>query len=65
MIMFLTFGEAQIIGDIFPNLIAFGLVLGAIGKAGIDRYRSYGWAWCKISKIYGVSLTTVSRLSMA
>ena len=31
VIMFLTFGEAQIIGDIFPNLIAFGLFLGAIG----------------------------------
>ena len=31
VIMFLTFGEAQIIGDIVPNLIAFGLFLGAIG----------------------------------
>jgi len=28
---FLTFGEAQIIGGIVPNLIAFGLFLGAIG----------------------------------
>ena len=31
VIMFLTFGEAQIIRDIVPNLIAFGLFLGAIG----------------------------------
>ena len=31
VIMSLTFGEAQIIGDIVPNLIAFGLFLGAIG----------------------------------
>ena len=30
VIMFLTFGEAQIIGDIVLNLIAFGLFLGAI-----------------------------------
>tara|TARA_B100000700_G_C14395344_1_gene556681 strand:+ start:97 stop:279 length:183 start_codon:yes stop_codon:yes gene_type:complete len=28
---FLTFGEAQIIGGIVPNLIAFGLFLRAIG----------------------------------
>ena len=31
VITFLTFGEAQIIGEIVPNLIAFGLFLGAIG----------------------------------
>ena len=31
VITFLTFGEAQIIGGIFTNLIAFGLFLGAIG----------------------------------
>ena len=30
VITFLTFGEAQIIGGIVPNLIAFGLFLGAI-----------------------------------
>ena len=30
MIKFLTFREAQIIGGIVPNLIAFGLFLGAI-----------------------------------
>ena len=31
LIKFWTFGEAQIIGGIVPNLIAFGLFLGAIG----------------------------------
>ena len=31
MITLLTFGEAQIIGGIVPNLIAFGIFLGAIG----------------------------------
>ena len=31
VITFLTFEEAQIIGGIVPNLIAFGLFLGAIG----------------------------------
>jgi len=31
VITFLTFGEAQIIGGIVSNLIAFGLFLGAIG----------------------------------
>ena len=31
MITFLGFGEAQIIGGIVPNLIAFGLFVGAIG----------------------------------
>ena len=31
VIMFLTFGEVQIIGEIVPNLIAFGLFLGVIG----------------------------------
>ena len=31
VITFLGFGEAQIIGGIVPNLIAFGLFVGAIG----------------------------------
>ena len=31
VITFLTFGEAQIIGGIVPNVIAFVLFLGAIG----------------------------------
>ena len=34
---FLTFGEAQIIGGIVPNLIAFGLFLGAIGYFALTR----------------------------
>ena len=59
--------KAQIIGGIVPNLIAFVLFLGAIGyfaltgkmaemfgwKKRINRYRSYDWAWCKISKPIG------------
>ncbi len=31
MITFLSFGEAEIIGGIIPNLIAFSVFLGAIG----------------------------------
>ena len=31
LITFLNFGDARIIGGIVPNLIAFGLFLGAIG----------------------------------
>ena len=31
VITFLGFGEAQIIGGIVPNLIAFGLFVGAMG----------------------------------
>ena len=31
VIKFLTFGKAQIIGGIVPNLIAFSLFVGAIG----------------------------------
>ena len=31
VITFLGFGETQIIGGIVPNLIAFGLFVGAIG----------------------------------
>ena len=72
VITFLTFGEAQIIGGIVPNLIAFGLFLGAIdtllqrekwlkcsaGKTRINSCRSYGWSWKKIAGIYGVSPTT-------
>ncbi len=31
VVIFLAFGEAQIIGGIVPNLVAFCLFLGAIG----------------------------------
>jgi len=34
-------------------------------KTRINRYRSYGWTWSKIAKIYGVSATTARRWSMA
>ena len=37
VITFLTFGEAQIIGGIVPNLIAFGLFLGSIGYFASTR----------------------------
>ena len=45
VIMFLTFGEAQIIGDIVPNLIAFGLFLGAIGYFALmgKMAEMFGW----------------------
>ncbi len=45
VITFLTFGEAQIIGGIVPNLIAFGLFLGAIGY-----FDSTG----KIAEMFGI-----------
>ena len=37
VITFLTFVEAQIIDVIIPNLIAFGLFLGAIGYFSLMR----------------------------
>jgi len=45
LIKFWTFGEAQIIGGIVPNLIAFGLFLGAIGFfASTGRMAEmFGW----------------------
>ena len=45
VITFLTFGEAQIIGGIVPNLIAFGLFLGAIGYfASMGKMAEmFGW----------------------
>ena len=45
VIMFLTFGEAQITGDIVPNLIAFGLFLGAIGYfvSTVKMAKMFGW----------------------
>ena len=45
VIMFLTFGEAQIIGDIIPNLIAFGLFLGAIGYFGSMEKMAEMFGW--------------------
>ena len=45
VIIFLTFGEAQIIGGIVPNLIAFSLFLGAIGyfAATGKMAEMFGW----------------------
>ena len=44
VITFLTFGEAQIIGGIVPNLIAFTLFLGAIGYfASTEKAEMLGW----------------------
>ena len=44
MIMFLTFGEAQIIGDIIPNLIAFGLFVAIGYFASMGKMAEmFGW----------------------
>ena len=45
MITFLIFGEAQIIGGIVPNLIAFVLFLGAIGYFALTGKiaEMFGW----------------------
>ena len=58
VITFLTLGEAQIIGGIVPNLIAFGLFLGAIGY-----FASTGkWLRCSAgrgSRTRGSSLVSI------
>ena len=45
VIIFLVFGEAQIIGGIVPNLIAFGLFVGAIGYFALTGTMAeiFGW----------------------
>ena len=45
VITFLTFREAQIIGGIVPNLIAFVLFIGAIGyfAAKGEMAEMFGW----------------------
>ena len=45
VITFLTFGEALIIDGMIPNLIAFGLFLGAIGYfASTEKMAEmFGW----------------------
>ena len=47
VIMFLTFGEAQIIGGILPNLIAFSLFLGAIGYFASTGKMAEMFGWKK------------------
>ena len=45
VITFLTFGEALIIAGMIPNLIAFGLFLGAIGYYAStgEMANMFGW----------------------
>ena len=70
--------KAKVIGGIVQNLIAVGIFLVPIGYFALtgkmaemfgwknnNRYRSYRLTWCKMPKIYGDSLTIVSRSSMA
>ena len=45
VITFLTLGEAKIIGGIVPNLIAFGLFLGAIGYFASTGKMSEMFGW--------------------
>ena len=47
VITFLTFREAQIIGGIVPNLIAFGLFLGAIGYFSLTGKMAEMFGWKK------------------
>ena len=48
MIIFLTFGEAQIIGGLVPNLIALGLFLGAIGYFALTGKMVEMFRWKKM-----------------
>ena len=41
----LIFGEAQIIGGLVPNLIAFGLFLGAIGYFALTGKMAEMFGW--------------------
>tara|TARA_B100000700_G_C14283267_1_gene506989 strand:+ start:165 stop:347 length:183 start_codon:yes stop_codon:yes gene_type:complete len=45
VITFLLFGEAQIIGGIVTNLIAFSLFLGAIGYFALTGKMSEMFGW--------------------
>ena len=47
MITFLTFGEAQIIGGIVPNLITFVLFLVAIGYFALTGKMAEMFGWKK------------------
>ena len=44
---FLTFGETQVIGGLVPNLIAFGLFLGAIGYFALTGKMAEMFRWKK------------------
>ena len=45
VITFISFGEAQIIGGIVPNLIALGLFLGSIGYFALTGKMSEMFRW--------------------
>ena len=45
VITFLTFGEAKIIGDIVPNLIAFALLLAATGYFALTGEMAEMFDW--------------------
>tara|TARA_Y100001968_G_C19160480_1_gene620584 strand:+ start:252 stop:437 length:186 start_codon:yes stop_codon:yes gene_type:complete len=45
VITFLAFGEAQIIGGIVPNMIVFGLFLGAIGYFSLTGKMAEMFGW--------------------
>tara|TARA_Y100001968_G_C19181766_1_gene630780 strand:- start:265 stop:450 length:186 start_codon:yes stop_codon:yes gene_type:complete len=47
VITFLTFGEANLIGGLAPNLIAFGLFLGAIGYFALTGKMAEMFRWKK------------------
>ena len=47
VITFLTFEEAQIVGGIVPNLIAFGLFIGAIGYFALTGKMAEMFGWIK------------------
>ena len=47
VITFLTFGEPQIMGGLVPNLIAFGLFLGAIGYFALIGKMAEMFRWKK------------------
>ena len=45
VITFITIGEAQIIGGIVPNLIAFSFIIGAIGYFTLTGKMAEMFGW--------------------
>ena len=45
MITFVTFAEAQVMGGIIPNMIAFSLFLGAIGYFALTGEMAEMFFW--------------------
>ena len=52
VITLLTFGKAQIMGGIVANLIAFGLLLGAIGYFALKGKMAEMFGWKNKKKSY-------------